>query len=139
MKSAEYTVSLSELKDFVKTLDKIINGKNVFLNGELGAGKTTLVKAFAEIKNCDDASSPTFTLMQVYEGDETVYHFDLYRLKNIAELENIGFFETVEEEGTKFIEWAELFNLKDELENCVQIDIKHTDKDNRTYLVTELE
>jgi tRNA threonylcarbamoyladenosine biosynthesis protein TsaE len=87
------------------------------LEGDLGAGKTSFVKAFCEVLGIEEAvSSPTFNIVHAYEeGDITVYHFDLYRLKNTAELEEIGFDEYLphRQAGLRgdayvFIEWPEL-------------------------------
>jgi len=80
------------------------------LEGDLGAGKTTFVKAFAKALGIDEnISSPTFSIVHEYgSGDETIYHFDLYRLKNELELFDIGFEEYLDGEHYVLIEWPEL-------------------------------
>jgi tRNA threonylcarbamoyladenosine biosynthesis protein TsaE len=126
------TESAAETARLAAELKDKLTGKTVLLKGGLGAGKTTFVKAFAAASSCTgEGSSPTFTLMQRYSGETDIIHYDLYRLEHIAELENIGFFESVEEKGTKFIEWADKFGLENELENCVIIEINHTGGDAR--------
>jgi tRNA threonylcarbamoyladenosine biosynthesis protein TsaE len=79
-------------------------------HGDLGAGKTTLIKAMGQVLGVADAmSSPTFALVNEYQaGGGPVYHFDLYRLKDAAELDAIGFTEYVDSGHYCFIEWPEL-------------------------------
>ncbi|WP_188020417.1 tRNA (adenosine(37)-N6)-threonylcarbamoyltransferase complex ATPase subunit type 1 TsaE [Deferribacter autotrophicus] len=100
----------------------------ILLEGDLGAGKTFFVKSVAKSIGCSDViTSPTFTLMQTYSGGEfTIFHFDLYRIKNFIELENFGFFEYLEEDGIKFVEWAERVNLESMLDNYIKINIEKT-------------
>jgi len=129
--------SAEETYDFAKKIAPELDGQTVLMNGNLGAGKTTFVKAVAEYYKCDEASSPTFTLMQHYKGNTNIFHFDLYRLKNIIELEQIGFFETIEDDGIKFVEWADLLNVKDTLEKYVEINIKHLGDNAREISVFE--
>lgn len=81
------------------------------LHGDLGAGKTTLIKGFCEALGVKDhTSSPSFAIVNEYRAaqGEPVYHFDLYRLKGAAELEGIGFTEYVDSGHYCFIEWPEL-------------------------------
>ena len=81
------------------------------LHGDLGAGKTTLIKGFcAALGVADHTSSPSFAIVNEYRGaaDEPVYHFDLYRLRDGGELDGIGFEEYVDSGAYCFIEWPEL-------------------------------
>lgn len=81
------------------------------LHGELGAGKTTVIKGFCTALGVtDQASSPSFAIVNEYRAasGEPVYHFDLYRLKDAQELEGIGFTEYVDSGHYCFIEWPEL-------------------------------
>lgn len=83
------------------------------LTGDLGAGKTLLSRGVAEALgvSSEDVTSPTFAIMNVYQGTELeVRHFDLYRLNRPEELEDIGFDEYAGGDGVTLIEWAELFN-----------------------------
>lgn len=125
--------SPEETRQLAFEMAEKLKGKIVLLNGTLGAGKTFFVKCIAEYFHCDEASSPTFTLHQRYEGDITIRHFDLYRLESFAELENIDFFGIAESGDTCFVEWADKFNLHDELENCCEINITVLDKDKREF------
>lgn len=83
------------------------------LTGDLGAGKTLLSRGVAEALgvSSEDVTSPTFAIMNVYQGTELeVRHFDLYRLNRPEELEDIGFDEYAGGDGVTLIEWAELFS-----------------------------
>lgn len=85
-------------------------GAVVGLSGPLGAGKTHLVRFIAEGLGVPDSrvvSSPTFVLIQEYEGRLPIYHFDVYRLKKVEEFENLGVFEYFEGEGVCLVEWAD--------------------------------
>jgi len=86
-------------------------GERIFtLSGELGSGKTTLVKSFAKALGInDDVLSPTFSIVHEYgSGDHQIYHFDLYRLKNEQELMQIGFEEYLGQGAYVFIEWPDV-------------------------------
>jgi len=79
----------------------------VYLHGDLGAGKTTLVRGILRLMNHSGAvKSPTYTLLEPYQTDRgEVFHFDLYRLKSPEELEFLGFDEIFDGPGFKFVEW----------------------------------
>jgi tRNA threonylcarbamoyladenosine biosynthesis protein TsaE len=100
----------------------------VLLHGDLGAGKTTLVKGIAEALEAasqDDVTSPTFTLIHEYRGPEvTVYHVDLYRIETERELATLGLDELFAEEGNLvLIEWGEKFpRLLAECDAEIQIE-----------------
>lgn len=83
-------------------------GDFVALFGDLGAGKTTLARGIvrALLKAAEDVPSPTYTLVQQYDGPEfTVWHFDLYRLEDPAGVEELGWDDTVA--GVALVEWPE--------------------------------
>ena len=83
----------------------------VLISGEMGVGKTTLIKELLSLYGViDNVSSPTFSIINEYliDNDEVIYHMDLYRIKDIAELENIGFFEYIKSKRTCLIEWGEI-------------------------------
>lgn len=86
-------------------------GAVLALSGDLGAGKTTLVRGIVMALHGEARSvtSPTFTLMNIYEGRPPVYHFDWYRLNSREELATIGLEEYLEGQGIAIIEWAEKF------------------------------
>lgn len=88
------------------------DGDVICLTGDLGAGKTLLTQGVAVALGVDrnEVTSPTFTIMNMYQGDELeIRHFDLYRLNRPEELEDIGFSEYAGGDGITLIEWAELF------------------------------
>ena len=87
------------------------SGAVLALHGDLGAGKTELVKGLAAGLGSDDAvSSPTFTLVHEYQGGRLpLFHFDWYRLERVEELEGVGFYEYLDRRGVTVIEWAVKF------------------------------
>ena len=80
----------------------------VSLNGTLGAGKTRLVRAFAEACGvpAEQVTSPTFTLWQTYQSTRTIHHLDAYRIADEDEFDALGFEDCFEEEAITFVEWA---------------------------------
>jgi tRNA threonylcarbamoyladenosine biosynthesis protein TsaE len=105
-------------------------GDIVALKGELGAGKTVLVKGIArglDIK--EEPNSPTFVIMNAYEGRVPLYHFDLYRVSGKAELEGIGYEDYFFSNGVTVVEWAdraeEIFP-----QSTIEIEIKIPEKRN---------
>ena len=94
-----------------KVAQRIREGTVVCLEGSLGAGKTLFVQSMARTLGVQgEVTSPTFNLMNIYEGFCPIVHFDLYRLNNEDELEDIGFYEYTDfPEGIVFIEWGEKF------------------------------
>lgn len=84
-------------------------GLVVALNGELGAGKTFFVKNLLRSLGIENVNSPTFAIVNEYEGKMKVNHFDFYRINRIEELYDIGFEEYLTSENSvTFIEWANL-------------------------------
>lgn len=79
------------------------------LSGEMGAGKTTFVRSICEVLGASHVSSPTFSLINEYEGTGgiTVIHMDLYRINSIKEALDFGFEEYLDRDGYLFIEWPE--------------------------------
>ena len=86
-------------------------GDVLVLTGDLGAGKTQFTKGIARGMGITaDVTSPTFTIEMVYEGGVMpLYHFDLYRLNDSSQLDDIGLFDAMESDGPTVIEWGEQF------------------------------
>lgn len=104
-------------------------GDVVCLNGDLGAGKTTLTKSIAKGLGIDDyVTSPTFTIVNEYYGKTDLYHIDTYRLDDKIDVDYLGFDEYFYSDGVTIVEWAE--KIRDALpEEYMEINIKsHNDK-----------
>lgn len=85
-------------------------GDVVLLDGDLGAGKTVFTKGFGRGLGIEEPiSSPTYTIMQIYEeGRLPLYHFDVYRIADMEEMDEIGYEDYFYGDGICLIEWAEL-------------------------------
>lgn len=84
------------------------SGNIVLLYGVLGAGKTAFVKGVAKQKKATEATSPTFTIINEYEGSQTIYHMDLYRIDKASDLFETGFEEYLNSDGIVLIEWPDI-------------------------------
>ena len=111
------TSSADETRNLGKRLGKILlAGDIILLFGDLGAGKTTFSQGVASglgVGQDEYVRSPTFTLINQYQGRIPVHHIDLYRIESLAEMANIGLEDTFDGEGAVLVEWAEkLFHEK---------------------------
>ena len=135
-KSAEETIALGRELASMLTPPKI-----VVLTGDLGAGKTTLVKGIAEGFNAareDDVTSPTFTLIHEYRGPAaTLYHIDLYRVDTQRELDTLALDDLMTDDSVLLIEWGEKFP-RFAKERDIEIDIQRTDENARGIIVSNL-
>ena len=105
------TNSASETLALGEKLGKAAKPGQIYtLNGDLGVGKTVLTQGFAKGLGITEAvNSPTFTIVQVYEeGRLPLYHFDVYRIGDIEEMDEIGYEDYFYGEGVCLIEWADL-------------------------------
>jgi tRNA threonylcarbamoyladenosine biosynthesis protein TsaE len=111
--------------------------KLVVLTGDLGAGKTTLIKGIAEgfgAAKQEDVSSPTFTLIHEYRGKEAdLFHIDLYRVDTPRELETLGLDDLKSERSVLLMEWGEKFQ-RFKKERDVEIRIERLSEDERKIL-----
>ena len=107
--SAIRTLSPEETHEEGKNLASILNsGDVVALTGELGAGKTKFIQGICDgLKVSNSVISPTFTILNEYEGKLPVFHFDAYRLSGADDLLATGFEDYLLREGVCIIEWAE--------------------------------
>lgn len=120
------SVSPEETYNIGKKLgEETEKGKIYCLNGDLGVGKTVFTQGFAKgLGITEPINSPTFTIVQIYEeGRMPFYHFDVYRIGDISEMDEIGYEDYFYGEGVCLIEWAELI---EELlpEDVINISIK---------------
>lgn len=114
-------------------LDRLGEKRLVVLKGEMGAGKTTLVKAIAGEMGADEneVNSPTFSIVNEYETERgLVYHFDFYRIKKQSEAVDFGIFDYFDSGRYCFMEWAEL--IPDLLpDDVVTVKIRETGEGER--------
>jgi tRNA threonylcarbamoyladenosine biosynthesis protein TsaE len=117
-----------------KLAAEIKPGSVVLLRGELGAGKTTLVKGLAEgfhAAAAEAVTSPTFTLIHEYRGPEmTVYHIDLYRIDTQRELDTLALDDLMDSNSILLIEWGEKFERFAKTRD-VEIALEHRGGDER--------
>jgi len=116
----------------------LVPPKLVLLRGDLGAGKTTLVKGIArafQAASEEEVTSPTFTLVHEYRGPQvTLYHIDLYRVDTQRELETLGLDDLMSESSVLLIEWGEKFP-RFERERDVEIALERTGENRRKVTV----
>ncbi len=129
----KFKFKLDEIEDVAKSLINKINGVNIILlKGELGTGKTTLIKSI--LKNLgieENITSPTFSIVNQYSTSNLlINHFDLYRVKSLKELDVIGFEEYLDNEGITFIEWPKIAMSKISY-RYIEIYIKFIDEKSR--------
>ena len=95
------------------------------LNGDLGVGKTVFTKGFAKgLGVQEEVSSPTFTIVQEYDdADVPLYHFDVYRIGDVEEMDEIGFEDYIYGQGVCLIEWANLIEeILPQNRTCITIE-----------------
>ena len=132
LKSREYHIN--ELEDVAKQILESATSKTILFYGDMGTGKTTLIKALVKSLGCnDDVSSPTFSIVNEYSiADGLVYHFDFYRLNDEEEAYNFGIEDYLDSGAWLFIEWPDKIKniLKNEPSN--RLKIESLDSETRT-------
>jgi tRNA threonylcarbamoyladenosine biosynthesis protein TsaE len=122
-------------REFIQTMG---DGRIFAFYGKMGSGKTTLIKSICEELGVEDTiNSPTFAIVNEYEDREqrTIFHFDFYRIKSIAEVYNMGYEEYLYSDAICFMEWPELI---EELlpEECIRVDIEENEDGTRSVTIT---
>lgn len=127
------------LEELSKTAQQIIENathKTLLFDAEMGVGKTTLIKEICkQLGVVDTISSPTYSLVNEYQGkNDTIYHFDFYRIKQEEEAYDIGFEEYLDTDAWLFIEWPEkIANLLPN--NSVKVKIELLNDGKRVLLL----
>lgn len=108
----------------------------ILLRGDLGSGKTTLTRGIARglgLKDAAAVNSPSFTLVNIYQGDCPIYHVDLYRLQNERDLYSTGIDDFLGREGVTIVEWGDRLSFT--LQQAVHVDIEDAGDDRRILRV----
>ena len=111
-------------------------GTVVAFTGDLGAGKTAFTRGLAlGLGVTERVTSPTFTIVNEYEGRLPLFHFDMYRLGGEEELFDIGWEDYLARGGVCAVEWSE--NIAGALEDCVRVDIRRGEHDEQRIITIE--
>jgi len=122
------TYELSEIDSIAMQILSEVKSKTLLFYGDMGAGKTTLIKALVKALGAPDlASSPTFSLVNEYQTDQgKIYHFDFYRIEDEMEALDMGIEDYLNLDTWKFIEWPQKIDkLLDEDVQKLEITIKN--------------
>jgi tRNA threonylcarbamoyladenosine biosynthesis protein TsaE len=114
-----------------------VKTKTILFNGDMGTGKTTLIKALVKkLGSIDDVSSPTFSIVNEYATvDDLIYHFDLYRINSLEEAYDFGIEDYLDRMHWVFIEWPDLIkdNLSGEF-NVITLNLEENNKRKLTLI-----
>ncbi|MBR9913769.1 MAG: tRNA (adenosine(37)-N6)-threonylcarbamoyltransferase complex ATPase subunit type 1 TsaE [Algicola sp.] len=134
----EMTFQIEELSSVAKQILEHCESKTVLFNGDMGVGKTTLIKSLVRaLGSTDVVSSPTFSIVNEYSADDTsIYHFDLYRIEDEEEALNFGFEDYFQDDHWVFIEWPDRA-LSLMPEDAVIINISYKDQTSRTLKLSQ--
>jgi len=108
LQTLNFTYCINDIHTIASEIVKHFDSKIILFNGEMGAGKTTLIKALLKAMGSGDiATSPTFSIVNEYKlPNDKVYHFDFYRIESIEEAYNFGIEEYLNSDNWLFMEWA---------------------------------
>jgi len=136
MKKTFISNSVNETIHIAREIGQNAHDRSIItLRGELGAGKTIFTKGIASgMDITQDITSPTFSLMEIYDGNPDLYHFDLYRIENLNELLNLGFEDYWGIRGVSVIEWPEIA-LDILPEKRIDIFISYIDENRRSITI----
>lgn len=129
--------SLESEKIGEKIAANLTGNEIIEFHGDLGVGKTTLIRGIARYcHTSEDISSPTYNIMHEHDGEKfKIYHFDMYRIGSYEDLESTGFFDYIDA-GVILIEWSE--NIEEFLpENTMKITIEKTNLENQRIITVE--
>ncbi len=129
--------SVEQTEEFAEDFSKNLDGDEIIaLYGELGAGKTAFARGLAKGLGVEDSvSSPTFAIVNEYQGDYPIYHFDMYRIESWNDLDSIGFFDYIGN-GVMLIEWSE--NIEGALpDDVIKVHINKTPIENERIIRIE--
>ena len=132
--------SLEQTREVAKSMgQKAQSGQIICLCGDLGTGKTAFSKGFGEgLGVADDIVSPTFGLVHVYEGRLSLYHFDVYRIHSVSEMEDTGYEDYFYGDGVCLVEWADL--VRDIIpESAIWVRIRKDYSKGDDYRLIEIE
>lgn len=140
MKSEKFKYRINNLDLASEFILKNSFYKMILFKADLGVGKTTLIKEICKkIGTIDNVVSPTFPILNVYKSkDDLIYHMDLYRVENLKDLNELGFFDIIEQQNWIFIEWPNNFEKIFD-KNHTLIEIKLEDDNSRTITLTQNE
>ena len=139
MKIVINTNSIEETIAFAKKIGEAADPGSIYaLHGELGTGKTIIAKGIARGLGIEeDVTSPTFNLLEIYKGRLPLYHFDLYRIQDEQELDQLFFEEYWDGNGVSVIEWAE--RAKGKLpETTIHITLDYIDESRRQITIEHI-
>jgi tRNA threonylcarbamoyladenosine biosynthesis protein TsaE len=132
-KLLELDYQIEDIETVAKQILDQASSKTILFYGDMGAGKTTLIKSLVKlIGSYDDVSSPTFSIVNDYKLENgSIYHFDLYRINDEEEALNFGFEDYLYTSNWVFIEWPQ--NAKNLIpEDTNTIEISHKNKTSRS-------
>jgi tRNA threonylcarbamoyladenosine biosynthesis protein TsaE len=133
------TYGLHNLEEVARYILNNSTCKTFLFFGEMGVGKTTLIKALVKALGSEDnVSSPTYSLVNEYlAGDKSIYHFDFFRINDIEEVYDMGFEDYLAQDAYILIEWPELIETLWP-EEFVRIDLHLTDRHKRILKMSEI-
>ena len=134
--------SVSQTIDLGRSLGQILKGGEIIaMIGTLGTGKTHFIKGIAQglqVNDPDAVTSPTFTLINEYEGRLPLYHIDAYRLDNAWQLESLGFDEICTSPAVIVVEWADRVETLISAYNPIRIQLAHLSESKRTIQIQNI-
>ena len=138
VKAEIISASAQQTKEIARSIgEKLRKGDILALSGELGSGKTCFTGGLARGLGVDEKyqiTSPTFTLINEYPARYRLYHFDVYRIKDYTEFEDLGYEEYFNGEGIVVIEWAE--KIAEKLpEDAFLINFEYIDENKRRIII----